>query len=94
MDFVRFTGEWVVYMALIALGGGVLVGLAAGMFNAIGRDPETMLGEWVVPMGASGDHRSPHHLDQLAAWAEARLLPVELEWDRLTFWGDSADIVG
>jgi penicillin G amidase len=39
---------------------------------------------WVVPMGASGDPRSPHHLDQLGAWAEARLLPVELDWDRLT----------
>ena len=38
---------------------------------------------WVVPMGASGDPRSPHHLDQLEAWAEARLLPVELDWDRL-----------
>jgi penicillin amidase len=39
---------------------------------------------WVVPMGASGDPRSPHHLDQLEAWAEARLLPVELDWGRLT----------
>jgi penicillin amidase len=38
---------------------------------------------WVVPMGASGDPRSPHHLDQLGAWAEARLLPVELDWERL-----------
>ena len=32
---------------------------------------------WVVPMGASGDPRSSHHLDQLEAWAEARLLPIE-----------------
>ena len=54
MDFVRFTGEWVVYMALLALGGGALVGLAAAMFNAIGTDPETVLGEWVLPMGAAG----------------------------------------
>jgi penicillin G amidase len=38
---------------------------------------------WVVPMGASGDPRSPHHLDQLEAWAEARLVPIELDWDRL-----------
>jgi penicillin amidase len=38
---------------------------------------------WVVPMGAAGDPRSPHHLDQLEAWADARLLPVELDWDRL-----------
>jgi penicillin G amidase len=39
---------------------------------------------WVVPMGASGDPRSSHHLDQLEAWADARLLPVELDWERLT----------
>jgi hypothetical protein len=29
MDFVRFTGEWIIYYALIALGGGVLMGLTA-----------------------------------------------------------------
>ena len=39
---------------------------------------------WVVPMGASGDPRSPHHLDQLEPWAAARLLPIELDWERLT----------
>ncbi len=39
---------------------------------------------WVVPMGAAGDPRSAHHLDQHEAWAEARLLPVELDWERLT----------
>jgi penicillin amidase len=39
---------------------------------------------WVVPMGASGDPGSPHHLDQLEAWADARLVPVELDWERLT----------
>jgi penicillin amidase len=39
---------------------------------------------WVVPLGASGDPRSPHHLDQLEAWAEARLLPVVTDWDELS----------
>ncbi len=43
---------------------------------------------WVVPMGASGDPASPHHLDQLEAWAEARLLPVELAWEHLTLEGE------
>ena len=43
---------------------------------------------WVVPMGSSGDPRSPHHSDQLEAWAAARLLPVELDWDRLTPEGE------
>ncbi|WP_228389340.1 permease prefix domain 1-containing protein [Cumulibacter manganitolerans] len=54
MDFIRFTGEWVIYLALLALGGGVLVGLAAGVFNAVDVDPATALGSWIVPMGAAG----------------------------------------
>ena len=45
---------------------------------------------WVVPMGTSGDPRSPHHLDQLEAWADARLVPIELDWERLTLEGDWA----
>jgi len=44
---------------------------------------------WVVPMGASGDPRSSHHLDQLEAWAEARLVPLELDWELLTPDGES-----
>jgi penicillin amidase len=39
---------------------------------------------WVVPLGSSGDPRSPHHADQLEPWASARLLPVELDWQRLS----------
>jgi penicillin G amidase len=39
---------------------------------------------WVVPMGASGDPRSPHHTDQLDAWAEGRLLPIVTDWEQLT----------
>jgi penicillin G amidase len=31
---------------------------------------------WVVPLGADGDPRAPHHHDQLEPWVEARLLPV------------------
>ena len=27
MDFIRFTGEWLIYFVLIGLGGGVLIGL-------------------------------------------------------------------
>jgi hypothetical protein len=33
MDFVRFTGEWFIYYVLIALGGGVLVGLTAAVLE-------------------------------------------------------------
>ena len=45
---------------------------------------------WVVPMGAAGDPRSPHHLDQLEPWSQARLLPVELDWDRLIREGENS----
>jgi penicillin amidase len=38
---------------------------------------------WVVPMGASGDPRSPHHTDQLDAWTEGRLLPIVTDWGQL-----------
>lgn len=34
MDFIRFTGEWVVYLALLALGGGVVTGLTIAAFSA------------------------------------------------------------
>ncbi|GAA4161873.1 hypothetical protein GCM10022286_20130 [Gryllotalpicola daejeonensis] len=54
MDFVRFTGEWFVYFALIALGGGVLMGITAAVFSALGIDPGVVLAQWVVPFGAAG----------------------------------------
>jgi hypothetical protein len=53
MDFVRFTGEWLIYFVLIALGGGVLMGLTAGILVPTGVDPERIF-EWVVPSGAAG----------------------------------------
>lgn len=54
MDFVRFTGEWVVYMTLLALGGGVLMTLAVAGFDAIGMDVGLWLSDWVLPCGAAG----------------------------------------
>jgi hypothetical protein len=54
MDFVRFTGEWVVYYTLLALGGGVLVGLTTAGFAAIGVDEFWLMQEWVLPCGAVG----------------------------------------
>ena len=54
MDFVRFTGEWLIYYVLIALGGGVLMGLTAAILQPLGPDlPERVL-EWVLPSGAAG----------------------------------------
>ena len=54
MEYVRFTGEWLVTYALIALGGGVLVAITVGVFEAIGIDVETFMSEWVLPCGAMG----------------------------------------
>ena len=54
MDFVRFTGEWVIYYSLIALGGGVLMLLTALILEPIGTNlPERVI-EWVLPSGTAG----------------------------------------
>lgn len=54
MDFVRFTGEWFIYYALIAFGGGVLCGVTIGMFQAIDLDAAPVVAAWVLPCGAVG----------------------------------------
>ncbi len=51
MDFIRFTGEWVVYFVLIALGGGVLIAFMFGTFEAIGIVPEAFITQWLLPCG-------------------------------------------
>jgi hypothetical protein len=53
MDFVRFTGEWFIYYVLIALGGGVLMGLTAAILEPTGVDVDR-IAEWVLPSGAAG----------------------------------------
>ncbi|MEV4624919.1 permease prefix domain 1-containing protein [Micromonospora sp. NPDC049523] len=52
MDFIRFTGEWLIYLALIGLGGGVLTAFTAGTFRAIGLDTEGFIESWLLPCGA------------------------------------------
>lgn len=54
MDFIRFSGEYLIYFILIALGGGVLTGFTLGMFSFIGIDLEWAVGGWIVPCGAMG----------------------------------------
>ena len=54
MDFVRFTGELFIYFVLIALGGGVLMGMTFALFQAIGIDAEPLVGEWILPAGIVG----------------------------------------
>jgi hypothetical protein len=46
MDFIRFSGE--------LLGGGVLTGFMAMIFQAIGVDIEPFFQSWLLPCGASG----------------------------------------
>ncbi len=54
MNYVRFSGEWFIYYALTALGGGVLMLLTAFVFSAIGLRPERLLFTWILPCGAAG----------------------------------------
>ncbi|MEO7722395.1 MAG: permease prefix domain 1-containing protein [Pseudolysinimonas sp.] len=54
MDFLRFTGEWIVYYALIALAGGVLVGLTTAVFELALPGSSGVVADWVVPSGAAG----------------------------------------
>jgi hypothetical protein len=53
MDFVRFSGEWFIYYVLIALGGGVLMGLTSGILQPTGIDVDGVAA-WIVPSGAAG----------------------------------------
>ncbi|MFP3713895.1 permease prefix domain 1-containing protein [Puerhibacterium sp. TATVAM-FAB25] len=54
MDFVRFTGELAIYWTLLAIGGGVLVGLTAGVLQLVGVDFEPVLEDWVLPLAVPG----------------------------------------
>ncbi|MEA3588534.1 DUF1648 domain-containing protein [Pseudidiomarina sp. 1APP75-27a] len=54
MDFVRFSGEFVIYYVLIAIGGGVLTAFTLGMFSFIGIDIEWAVQSWIIPCGAMG----------------------------------------
>jgi hypothetical protein len=54
MDFVRFTGEWVIYYVLIALGGAVLLLLTSLILEPVGTALADRVVEWVLPSGAAG----------------------------------------
>ena len=54
MDFIRFSGELLIYYVLIALGGGVLTGFIALTFTSIGIDIEPYFESWLLPCGAVG----------------------------------------
>lgn len=54
MDFIRFTGEWAIYYALIALGGAVLIGLTVAVLTPIAPEAVGEVINWVLPSGAAG----------------------------------------
>ncbi|ULE35628.1 permease prefix domain 1-containing protein [Mycobacterium sp. IDR2000157661] len=71
MDFIRFTGEFVVYCTLLLLGVGVLVMLTAGAFQAIGVDLEWLIEGWAAPV-------APPVVVLLSAWlVEAKQSVIE-----------------
>lgn len=54
MNFVRFSGELFIYYVLVALGGGVLMGFMAMIFQTIEIDIEPFFESWILPCGAVG----------------------------------------
>ncbi|GAA1873590.1 permease prefix domain 1-containing protein [Myceligenerans crystallogenes] len=54
MDFVRFTGELLVYLTLIALGGMLLIGLTFGVLSLAGVDFEPFVEDWLAPFALPG----------------------------------------
>ncbi len=54
MDVVRFTGEWFIYYVLLALGGGVLMGLTVLILEPVGKHTPDQAVQWVLPAGAAG----------------------------------------
>ncbi len=54
MNFVRFSGEWVIYYTLIALGGSVLMGLTSLIMIPFGWQATDVLMTWILPSGAAG----------------------------------------
>jgi hypothetical protein len=54
MDFIRFSGELLIYYVLIALGGAVLTAFMVTIFQAIRIDVEPFFVSWLLPCGALG----------------------------------------
>ena len=79
MNYVRFSGEWFIYYALIAFGGAVLMALTGFVFSAIGLKPDSLLVTWILPCGGVG-------AVVIAAWlVEAKQSVIENMAPVLTF---------
>jgi hypothetical protein len=53
MDFVRFSGEWLIYFLLIVIGGGVLISLTTLVLSPIMPEAITQIVTWVLPAGGA-----------------------------------------
>ena len=54
MDFIRFSGELLIYYVLIALGGGVFAAFITLIFLAIEIDADIFVVTWLLPCGRHG----------------------------------------
>lgn len=54
MNYIRFSGEWLIYYTLIALGGIVLIAFTLFVFRAIDLNMERIVESWVIPSGVAG----------------------------------------
>ena len=76
MNFVRFSGEFVLYYLLIALGGGALAALGWALFDAIGVDVSGFVQQWALPCGAMGALPICAWLVESRRWAMENLAPM------------------
>ena len=53
MEYIRFSGEWLIYITLIVLGGGVLAGLTAAVVGAVAPDSVDEIMTWMLPSGGA-----------------------------------------
>jgi penicillin amidase len=44
---------------------------------------------WVIPLGTSGDPRSPHFSDQATKWSRVELFPMTYSWERIEAGAES-----
>jgi penicillin amidase len=49
---------------------------------------------WVVPLGSSGNPRSPHYADQAEAWARVELYPMTYSWEAIAVGAESRETLG
>ena len=76
MDFVRFTGEWIVYYGLIAVAGQIFLTIAVFLLAALDIDAAPLIFEWVLMCGAAGAVLVAAWLADTRAGVLERIAPV------------------